>query len=591
MKKRISIFTAMLTLNILLFSTVAFASENAGAVNANKFGIWTILPPLVSIVLAFITKNVVVSLFLGTIIGCVMLYVTDSNIFIALIQGFMDFVNRVLESLADPWNAGIILQVLVIGGIIHLVGKMGGAKAIAEALARKAKTVRSVQLTTFLLGLAVFFDDYANSLIVGPIMRPVADKLKISREKLAFVIDATAAPVAGLAIISTWIGLEVGLIGDAFNSIGQSVDAFGVFLQTIPYRFYNILILAFVLISAITLREFGPMYKAELNARRGIRNKEVSSHSKEQIDEVINELEPKEGVKLSIWNAIIPVGSLIVFSLIAFYYSGYSTIMAGDDVALKVIISESPFGFTAIQQTFSNADASIALFQSALISSIITIALAVGKKIFTLSEAIENWIEGMKGLVITGVILLLAWSLSSVTKEVGTAQYLVDILSNTVPAFILPSIIFILGSVIAFATGTAYGTMGILMPLAIPLSYTISSGDMNLVIISTSAVLTGAIFGDHCSPISDTTILSSTGAGCNHIDHVKTQIFYAIFVGIVAILFGYIPAGLGLNVWITLIMGVAVIAIFLMIVGKRVDKDETGTKVDEDIRDKNIKTL
>ena len=591
MKKRISIFTAMLTLNILLFSTVAFASENAGAVNANKFGIWTILPPLVSIVLAFITKNVVVSLFLGTIIGCVMIYVTDSNIFIALIQGFMDFVNRVLESLADPWNAGIILQVLVIGGIIHLVGKMGGAKAIAEALARKAKTVRSVQLTTFLLVLAVFFDYYANSLIVGPIMRPVADKLKISREKLAFVIDATAAPVAGLAIISTWIGLEVGLIGDAFNSIGQSVDAFGVFLQTIPYRFYNILILAFVLISAITLREFGPMYKAELNARRGIRNKEVSSHSKEQIDEVINELEPKEGVRLSIWNAIIPVGSLIVFSLIAFYYSGYSTIMAGDDVALKVIISESPFGFTAIQQTFSNADASIALFQSALISSIITIALAVGKKIFTLSEAIENWIEGMKGLVITGVILLLAWSLSSVTKEVGTAQYLVDILSNTVPAFILPSIIFILGSVIAFATGTAYGTMGILMPLAIPLSYTISSGDMNLVIISTSAVLTGAIFGDHCSPISDTTILSSTGAGCNHIDHVKTQIFYAIFVGVVAILFGYIPAGLGLNVWITLIMGVAVIAIFLMIVGKRVDKDEIGTKIDEDIRDKNIKTL
>ena len=346
-----------------------------------------------------------------------------------------------------------------------------------------------------------------------------------------------------------------------------------------------------MLISAITLREFGPMYKAELNARRGIRNKEVSSHSKEQIDEVINELEPKEGVKLSIWNAIIPVGSLIVFSLIAFYYSGYSTIMAGDDVALKVIISESPFGFTAIQQTFSNADASIALFQSALISSIITIALAVGKKIFTLSEAIENWIEGMKGLVITGVILLLAWSLSSVTKEVGTAQYLVDILSNTVPAFILPSIIFILGSVIAFATGTAYGTMGILMPLAIPLSYTISSGDMNLVIISTSAVLTGAIFGDHCSPISDTTILSSTGAGCNHINHVKTQIFYAIFVGVVAILFGYIPAGLGLNVWITLIMGVAVIAIFLMIVGKRVDKDEIGTKIDEDIRDKNIKTL
>ena len=263
MKKRFSVFLCVLILGTLFLSTQAFASQDVATMNASKFGFWTVLPPLVSIVLAFATKNVVVSLFIGAMVGCIMLYVTDSNVLIALIQGFMDFVSRALDSLADPWNAGIILQVLVIGGIIHLVGKMGGAKAVAEALAKKAKSVKSVQLTTFLLGIAVFFDDYANALIVGPIMRPVADKMKISREKLAFVIDATAAPIAGLAIISTWIGLEVGLIGDAFNSIGQSVDAFGVFLQTIPFRFYNILILAFIVISALTLREFGPMYKAE----------------------------------------------------------------------------------------------------------------------------------------------------------------------------------------------------------------------------------------------------------------------------------------------------------------------------------------
>lgn len=577
MKKRFSVFLFVLTFGILFFSSQAFASQDVATMNASKFGFWTVLPPLVSIVLAFATKNVVVSLFIGAMVGCIMLYVTDSNILIALIQGFMDFVSRALDSLADPWNAGIILQVLVIGGIIHLVGKMGGAKAVAEALAKKAKSVKSVQLTTFLLGIAVFFDDYANALIVGPIMRPVADKMKISREKLAFVIDATAAPIAGLAIISTWIGLEVGLIGDAFNSIGQSVDAFGVFLQTIPFRFYNILILAFIVISALTLREFGPMYKAEQNARKGVIHSGENNQSKvytEEPNEMMDELEPKEGVKLSCWNAIIPIGSLIIFSLIAFYYSGYSSIMGGEDEALKTIVTNSPFGFKAIQQTFSNADASIALFQSALISSIITIILAVLKKIFTVSEAIEVWIEGMKGLLITGVILILAWSLSSVIKELGTAKYLVGILSGTVPAFILPSLIFILGSIIAFATGTAYGTMGILMPLAIPLAYTISGGDMNLVIVSTSAVLTGAIFGDHCSPISDTTILSSTGAGCDHIEHVRTQIWYSIFVGAIAILFGYIPAGLGLNPFISIPLAIIAMIIFMLTFGKKVTVDK-----------------
>ena len=572
MNKRLGIFSTVLFFSLCLVSTVALAQGDVATVNANKFGFWTVIPPLVSIVLAFLTKNIVISLFTGVFIGCFMLFVTDHNVFVALILGFMDLVERLLSSLADKWNAGIVLQVLVIGGIIHLVAKMGGARAIAEMLARKAKNVKSVQMTTFLLGLAVFFDDYANSLIVGPIIRPVADKMKISREKLAFIIDATAAPIAGLAIISTWIGLEVGLIGDAFNSIGKSVDAFGVFLQTIPFRFYNILILVFVVVSALTLREFGPMYKAEMRARKGkvFNSKKSSRLSDEEIEEVMQDLEPKKGVKLCIWNAIIPVGSLIVFSLIAFYYSGYSAIMGGDDVALINLLKSSPFSFMAIQETFSASDASIALFQSALISSIITIALAVCRKIFTISEAIDTWVEGCKSLVITGVILLLAWSLSSVLKEIGTAAYLVELLSGAVPAFILPSIIFILGSIIAFSTGTAYGTMGILMPLAIPLANTISGGDMNLIIVSTSAVLTGAIFGDHCSPISDTTILSSTGASCDHIEHVRTQLWYAVFVAGVTIIFGYIPAGLGLNVWICLGLGIIAIITVLMVLGKKV---------------------
>lgn len=554
---------------LIIASTPVLAAEVTDSVtNADKFGILTLIPPLVSVVLAFITKNVVISLFLGVLSGCFMLQILEYNVFLAILESFLKLVSLILDSLADPWNAGIILQVLVIGGIINLVSRMGGAKAVAEALARKAKGARSTQIVTWLLGICVFFDDYANALIVGPIMKPVADKMKVSREKLAFVIDATAAPIAGIAIISTWIGLEVGLINDGYAKIGLEADAFSVFLNTIPYRFYNILILIFVVLTAITLREFGPMRKAELRARREEQLLEDIKFSKEQIEET----SVKEGVKLSVWNAIIPIGTLIISALISFYYSGYSSIMSGDDILLQQLIKQSPLSFTAIRECFGVANASSSLFQAALFSSIVTIILGVCKKIFTISEAIDTWIDGMKGLLITGVILLLAWSLGSVIKEVGTADYLITLLSSSLPKFILPSVIFIFGAVISFSTGTAYGTMSILMPLAIPLAYAIYP-DNTYVVMSTSAVLTGAIFGDHCSPISDTTILSSMGAGCSHIDHVKTQMWYSLFVGLVTILFGYIPIGLGVPIYVALPMAIIVLIALTYFLGKPIEDE------------------
>lgn len=552
---------------LMLSSTMVYAAESTEVIsNAERFKWFTLIPPLVAIILAFITKNVVISLFIGTLTGCFMTQLTEYNFLGALIHSFLDFVQRALNSLSDPWNAGIILQVLVIGGVIELISKMGGAKAVAEELAKKAKTPRSAQFVTWILGIIVFFDDYANALIVGPIMKPVADKMKVSRERLAFIIDATAAPIAGLAIISTWIGLEVSLINDGFQKIGMKADGFGVFLQTIPYRFYNILIIVFVIVTIATLRDFGPMRKAEVKARRG-----------EQILQDINldkkikeEMAVKEGVKLSIWNAIIPIGTLVIGALISFYYSGYTSIMAGDNESLKQIFNESLFSFRAIREAFSNANASIALFQSALLASIVAIALGVFKKIFTISEAIDVWIDGMKGLLITGVILILAWSLGGVIGDLGTADFLVSKLSNSVPAFLLPSIIFVFGAVISFSTGTAYGTMTILMPLAIPLSYAVNPA-MSYVIVSTSAVLTGAIFGDHCSPISDTTILSSMGAGCSHIEHVKTQMWYSLFIGILTIIFGYIPAGFGVPIYIVLPIAILAVILSTYFIGKPVD--------------------
>ena len=555
----------------LFILSLWISSTPADADNSVRFGILTLLPPLVAIALAFITKETVLSLFIGVFVGEFMLCANDLNIISTAINAFLQMGSQIISCMADPWNAGIILQCLLIGGIIQLVTKMGGAKALADAFAKRADTPRKAQLFTWFLGLCVFFDDYANSLIVGPIMRPVMDKLKVSREKLAFVVDATAAPVAGIAIISTWIGLEISLIAAGFESVGvTNVTGFGIFLQTIPYRFYNIFILLFIVISAITLYEFGPMKKAEQAARARKEDEEIIVPAAPGFDEV----KPVEGIKLSVWNAIIPIGTLIVGALIAFYWSGYTTILGGEDQALITLMKTAPLSFDGIFQALSQSDASVALFQAALLASIVAIVMAVGEQILTIEDAISEWIGGMKTIVITGVILLLAWSLGGVIGDVGTADYLVGVLSNTIPAWIVPALIFVLGALISFATGTAYGTMSILMPLAIPLGWAVSTGDMNFTIVCTSGVLTGAIFGDHCSPISDTTILSSMGTSCNHIDHVQTQIYYAIFVAIVAIFFGYIPAGFGIPWFILIPVGIVVMFVGLRIIGEKVDFEE-----------------
>lgn len=339
-------------------------------------------------------------------------------------------------------------------------------------------------------------------------------------------------------------------------------NAYGVFVETIPYRFYNIFILLFIVFTIWFMREFGPMRKAEVRART--EGKVIADGSTPMAAEESSSLEPVAGIKLSIWNAIIPIGTLIVTAFLGFYFNGYHAI---DDPALLASVNASPFSFASMRDCFGASDASVVLFQAALIASMVAIGMAVFKKILSIKDAIETWVTGVKSMNITAVILLLAWSLSGVIKELGTATYLVNVLSDTLPAFLLPSIIFILGSIISFATGTSYGTMGILMPLAIPLAYALQA-DPSYVILNIGSVLTGAIFGDHCSPISDTTILSSMGSACDHIDHVKTQLAYAGSVAFIAIVAGYIPAGLGMPVYITLPVGIALTAALVRFVGK-----------------------
>ncbi|WP_243545415.1 Na+/H+ antiporter NhaC family protein [Pseudodesulfovibrio tunisiensis] len=563
------LFTLLLTcaaVGLFLAAPALAADSSKGAANAELFGVLTLIPPVLAIVLAFITKNVVLSLFLGVFSGCFMLDLKGWDIYSAVIDGFLRLSGEVLASLADSWNAGIVLQCLAIGGLIALVSKMGGARAIADALAKHAKTPRSSQFVTWVMGLFIFFDDYANSLTVGPIMRPVTDRMKISREKLAFIIDATAAPIAGIALISTWVAYEVGLIRDGYQMIGIKANAYGIFVETIPFRFYNIFILAFVVFTILFLREFGPMRQAEVRART--EGKLVADGSTPMASEEASGLEPESHVVPSIWSAIIPIGTLIVTAFLGFYFNGYHAI---EDQALLDLIHSSPMSFTAMRECFGASDASVVLFQAALVASLVAIFMAIFKKVMPIKDAIETWVTGVKSMNITAVILLLAWSLSGIIKELGTAAYLVNVLSDALPPFLLPTIIFILGSIISFATGTSYGTMGILMPLAIPLSFALQA-DPNYVLLNVGAVLTGAIFGDHCSPISDTTILSSMGSACDHIDHVRTQLFYAIGVAGVAIIFGYIPAGLGMPAYVTLPVGLVATAALVRFVGKPLPK-------------------
>ncbi|EAI7391229.1 Na+/H+ antiporter NhaC family protein [Campylobacter upsaliensis] len=554
-------------------------------VNAEFYGFITLLPPFIAIILAFITKDVILSLFMGVLSGTFLLSLASNiffvdtialiNIYDTLVESFSKIISYVLKSTSDPVNAGIILQILCIGGLVALITKMGGAKAIALQFAKRAKTAISAQLNTWFIGLLIFFDDYANLLIVGPIMRPLADKFKISREKFAFIIDSTAAPVAGIAIISTWIGLEVSLIKNAYASIGiDNISAFGIFVETIPYRFYNIFMLFFVALTAIMGREFGSMYAAQIRAKTTGQIAPVSKSAALDTAELEDQfLAPKDGIEIRAFDAIVPVMTLIILAILGFYFNGFS-VLEGEELANA---KANPLSFETLRSAFGSADSSIVLFQAALFAAIVAIFIGVRRRIFNIKEAIETWIYGWKTMIFTIVLLLLAWSLSSIVKDLGTSTFITHLLADKLPEFILPATIFTFASLISFAIGTSYGTMGVLMPLAVPLAFEVAklngleSGALHhYMVLNISCVLTGAIFGNHCSPISDNVILSSMSAKCDHMEHVRTQIPYALFICAISLFTGYIPTALGLSVWLVLPLNFILITLLLRIIGKKV---------------------
>ncbi len=515
----------------------------------------SILPPLLAILLALLFKRVVPALFLGVWVGA---WAVAGLTLPAVWTGLLDsFAVYVLEALSERDHAAIILFSLMIGGMVGVISKNGGTQGVVNAIVRWARNPVRGQVSTALLGLAIFFDDYANTLVVGNTMRPVTDRLRISREKLAYIVDSTAAPVACIAFVTTWIGYQVGLIGTAVRQIdGFDESAYYVFLNSVPYAFYPILTLAFVFMIALSRRDFGPMYRAEVRARTT--GQVLGPDARVDDAAVGRELQPVPGKPQRIANAVLPVGVMIVAVLAGLYVTG-----EGD--TLRDIIGTS--------------DSYTSLMWASLLGVLTAIVLSVGQRILTLDEAVEAWYAGLKSMLFAMIILLLAWALSSITDLLHTADYLISITGGALEPGLLPAIVFLLAAATAFATGSSWGTMGILMPLVLPLAWAVLKADglhtqeeyYHIIYSSVSVVLAGAVWGDHCSPISDTTILSSMASGCDHIDHVRTQLPYAFSVGAVALLVGTLPTGFNAPWWACYPVGIGLLYVGLRWFGRVVE--------------------
>lgn len=520
-------------------------------------GFLSLLPVIVAVVLALWTKRALFALFCGVFTGA--LLISYGNPWHSLVYVIDPLF---LDSVADRDSMKVILFSLLVASTVEIMRVGKGTQALVELIAGFATTRRRALLGTWFAGLVVFFDDYANCLIVGSSMRPITDRLKISREKLAYLVDSTAAPVATLALISTWIGYEVSLIDEAFQAIESTklleagliemtaegptkVNAYAFFMEGLPYRFYPILALVFGLILAISTRDFGPMHQAEMMA----------------LQESEPEVEPVD--KNRIWLGILPILLLIGIAGFDLYHQG---------------ITKAPEAKT-IFEIIGAADGYDAMLKGSIASTTAAILLAVLYKIPTknITKGIQ---EGSERLFEAILILILAWSIGSVMKELGSADYLVQVLDGSIAPEYLPSLVFVLAAGIAFATGTSFGTMGTLMPLALPL--VVQSGASYEIILAVSAaVLSGATWGDHCSPISDTTVLSSAGADCDHAEHVRTQLPYALVSGIISLVFCSLPIGFGLHWGSAVLLGTLACISAVFILGKKVEQsNQISTKAE-----------
>lgn len=490
-----------------------------------------LLPPVLAIGLAIAIREVNFSLIIAVLSGCVLLSEFDV---MSSVERFCElFVNVV----ADADHASVILFTVLLGAMIGLMNDSGGTNAVVTKIARFANTRKKGQTLTWLAGIIVFFDDYANTMLIGGSVRSLTDKLKISRAKLAFLIDATAAPIAGLAL-STWTAFEIDQVQLGITEAGMQANASGIFLATIPYRIYPIVAIIFVGVIAISGKDFGPMLKAE-------RRPDTLDNSESSLQETGG----------SVWTAIIPISVLLitVISLLARDYR-----YGGDD-------------------WWKNVDAYRLLLITSLAASTSAILAALSFGKLSLRKASESWANGITSMIPAIIVLILAWAINAICSgdQLNTAGYIISMIGDSVRPELLPAIAFLAAGAMAVSIGSSFTTMGLLIPMFIPLAVAILSSDASplsaqdpVFLATIGAILAGAIFGDHCSPISDTTVLSSAAAGCDHLQHVATQVPYALVMAGSSLLFGYLPIGFGVPWWIALPLTIAASVGAILFLGK-----------------------
>jgi Na+/H+ antiporter NhaC len=532
----------------------------------------SLLPPLVAIAFALLTREVILSLFAGIWLGA--LFVVGYNPVSATMVSLEQFI---LEPLTDRDHMAIVLFSLMLGGMVGVIARSGGAQGVVEALRPLATTRRRGQIITWASGLIIFFDDYANTLIRGNTMRPMTDDLRISREKLAYIVDSVAAPIAVIAPISTWVGFEISRIADSLATTAEHVvdpalqaellrgaaNPFNVFLHSIPYLFYPIFAMMLVLMIALTGREFGPMHKAEQRALSGGGLYRPGATLAADVDSALGQA--GDDVPHRWYNAIVPIGVVVVVALAALWHTGAQA-LEGQELGLRQVIAEAdPFN-SLLWASFAGGAAAM--------------ILAVSQRILSVRDALGAWVGGMRAMLMAVVILVLAWGLGATTGALGTGPYLAALLGEALPLWSLPVLVFIVAALTAFATGTSWGTMAILFPVVVPLAVAMGAGigfaggdDYSILLGAISSIMAGAVFGDHASPISDTTVISSMASACDHIDHVRTQLPYALLAAGVAMLVGDLPTAIwGVNPLISIILGLVLIYGLLMVLGRPVEE-------------------
>jgi len=530
------------------------------------FGLLSLIPPVLTIALAILTKDVIVSLFLGIFSGA--LIVAGGNPGTAI----LNVADLIADTLADGWSIRIVLFTILLGMMVGLLSKTGSAYALGGWASKKIKTKTGALLFTWVFGLLIFFDDYFNSLTIGTCMRPLTDAKKISRAKLSYILDSTAAPVAILAPLSTWVVYVMGqFTGPEFESLG--VTTMGMFLRSLPFNLYAIFAVFMVLFITITHKDFGPMARSEARAEKGI-----GLYDDKKYGIIAAQVESKahESGKAKAFDFIVPI-ALFVFVALASFPMQYWLAMvgSGDAASLGAAMSAVPFG-----EAFINSDSSVALMYASVIALALAYLYYLIRGLIKMSTGGEALMDGFKAMTPAVTILTLAWGIGTIIKSapadggVGMASFVSDFVVNgNFPLMLVPIIVFIISCLISFAAGTSWGTMGIMVPITLPVVITLARANgmdanavLNVTALAIGAVLGGSVFGDHCSPISDTTILSSTGAACPHLEHVATQIPYAVFVAVCAGIGILAASFIGFNFIVGLVVtaGLFVAGIYLL---------------------------